>query len=94
MVTTHSGVEARAHYVITAVGVLSAPYAPTISGCDDFRGESWHSAQWPHRAVDRSHKRVGVIGAGATAVQLITEVAKKRRAVDGLCAYRQLLYSV
>lgn len=76
IVTTHSGVQARAHYLITAVGVLSAPYTPTISGGDEFQGESWHTAHWPHRAVDLSDKRVGVIGAGATAVQLITEVAK------------------
>ena len=76
IVTTHSGVKARAQYLITAVGVLSAPYTPTISGGDEFQGESWHTAHWPHRAVDLSDKRVGVIGAGATAVQLITEVAK------------------
>ena len=75
-VTTHSGTQARAQYLITAVGVLSAPYTPAIAGRDDFQGESWHTAHWPHRPVDLSNKRVGVIGAGATAVQLITEVAK------------------
>ena len=75
-VTTHSGRQARAKFLITAVGVLSAPYMPAISGRDDFHGESWHTAHWPQHAVDLSTKRVGVIGAGATAVQLITEVAK------------------
>ncbi|MFM9967323.1 MAG: flavin-containing monooxygenase [Burkholderiales bacterium] len=75
-VTTHSGSQARAKYLITAVGVLSAPYTPAIAGRDDFQGESWHTAHWPQRPVDLSDKRVGVIGAGATAVQLITEVAK------------------
>jgi cation diffusion facilitator CzcD-associated flavoprotein CzcO len=76
MVTTHGGSQAHAKYLITAVGVLSAPYTPAIVGRDDFQGESWHTAHWPHRPVDLGDKRVGVIGAGATAVQLITEVAK------------------
>lgn len=75
-ITLESGDQARAKYLITAVGVLSAPYTPDIAGRDDFRGESWHTAHWPHHPVDLSNKRVGVIGSGATAVQLITEVAK------------------
>ena len=75
-VTTQSGDQACAKYLITAVGVLSAPYTPAIAGRDDFQGESWHTAHWPHHPVELRDKRVGVIGAGATAVQLITEVAK------------------
>ncbi len=75
-VTTHDGVRARAHYLITAVGVLSAPYTPDIPGIAEFQGRSWHTSHWPHTAVDLSKQRVAVIGAGATAVQLITEVAK------------------
>jgi cation diffusion facilitator CzcD-associated flavoprotein CzcO len=75
-VTTLSGDTACSKYLITAVGVLSAPYTPSIAGRDDFQGESWHTAHWPHHPVDLSNKRVGVIGSGATAVQLITEVAK------------------
>lgn len=75
-VTTEQGEQAEARYLITAVGVLSAPYTPNIPGMEDFQGESWHTARWPHQPVDLSNKRVGVIGSGATAVQLITEVAK------------------
>ncbi|MBI2802055.1 MAG: NAD(P)/FAD-dependent oxidoreductase [Gammaproteobacteria bacterium] len=75
-ILTEHGERARAKFLITAVGVLSAPYTPDIPGIGDFKGESWHTANWPHRAVDLSNKRVGVIGSGATAVQLITEVAK------------------
>ena len=75
-VTTERGETATAKFLITAVGVLSAPYTPPIAGRDEFRGESWHTAEWPHHPVDFSNKRVGVIGSGATAVQLITEVAK------------------
>ncbi len=75
-ITTETGERARANFLITAVGVLSAPYTPDIPGLDDFNGRCWHTANWPHVPVDLSDKRVGVIGTGATAVQLITEVAK------------------
>lgn len=75
-IATENGERARAKFLITAVGVLSAPYTPDIPGRDDFTGASWHTAKWPHHPVDLSNKRVGVIGSGATAVQLITEVAK------------------
>ena len=75
-VATASGERTRARFLITAVGVLSAPFIPEIPGLADFKGQSWHTANWPHHPVDFSHQRVGIIGAGATAVQLITEVAK------------------
>jgi cation diffusion facilitator CzcD-associated flavoprotein CzcO len=75
-VTTEAGERAQAKFLITAVGVLSAPYTPDIPGREDFKGSSWHTAHWPHHPIDLSDKRVGVIGSGATAVQLITEVAK------------------
>ena len=75
-VATEDGRQARARFLITAVGVLSAPYTPAIPGREDFKGASWHTAHWPHEPVDLHDKRVGIIGTGATAVQLITEVAK------------------
>lgn len=63
-------------FLVTAVGVFSEPTLPEIDGMDDFQGDSWHTARWPHRAVDFSDKRVAVIGTGATGVQVIQEVAK------------------
>ena len=70
------GRRARARFLITAVGPLSAPTLPSFEGMDEFRGESHHTARWPHEPVDFSGKRVGVIGTGATGVQVIQEVAK------------------
>ncbi|MSR14062.1 MAG: NAD(P)/FAD-dependent oxidoreductase [Gammaproteobacteria bacterium] len=75
-IETDTGEVARARFLITAVGVLSAPYTPEIPGIEDFKGSSWHTAHWPHAPVDLSDQRVAIIGTGATAVQLITEVAK------------------
>src|SRR5262245_54259454 len=70
------GGRARARFLVTAIGPLSAPTMPTIPGVDEFRGESWHTANWPHQPVSFAGKRVAVIGTGATAVQAITEIAK------------------
>ena len=70
------GRRARARFLITAIGPLSAPTMPAIPGVEDFRGEAYHTAKWPHAPVSFKGKRVAVIGTGATGVQTITEVAK------------------
>ena len=76
VVETEDGRRARAQFLIAAVGILSATHMPDIPGIDEFRGDSFHTSRWPKDPVDFSGKRVGVIGTGATAVQLIPEVAK------------------
>jgi len=76
-ITTEGGDIARAKFLITAVGILSAHQLPDIPGVDDYRGECYHTARWPHQPVDFSGKRVGVIGTGATAVQLIQTIASQ-----------------
>jgi cation diffusion facilitator CzcD-associated flavoprotein CzcO len=75
-VESADGRRARARWLITAIGPLSAPTMPAIPGVDRFRGESYHTARWPHEPVSFADKRVAVIGTGATAVQAITEIAK------------------
>src|SRR5262249_49776632 len=74
-VTTSDGRSARARFVIAAVGILSATDLPDIPGVESFAGRSFHTSRWP-KEPDLAGKRVGVIGTGATAVQLITEIAK------------------
>jgi len=75
-VTLEDGSSLGARFLITAVGPLSAPTLPRIEGLADFRGQSFHTARWPHAPVDFAGKRVAVIGTGATGVQTIQEVAK------------------
>ncbi len=70
------GSQFRARFLITALGVLSAPTMPRIAGIEDFAGKSFHTAMWPHEKVNFAGKRVAVIGTGATGVQTIQEVAK------------------
>ena len=75
-VEIEGGEKARARYMITALGPLSAVQMPRIEGIDSFKGEYHHTARWPKTPVDFAGKRVGVIGTGATGVQVIQEVAK------------------
>ena len=64
-------------FLLTAIGMLSAPTYPRIEGVDSFQGQSFHTYHWPREEVSFEGERVAVIGTGATAVQLIPEVAKQ-----------------
>jgi cation diffusion facilitator CzcD-associated flavoprotein CzcO len=75
-VTLEDGRRCDTRFLITAIGVLSAPTMPRISGVESFRGQSCHTHYWPKEPVNFAGKRVAVIGTGATGVQTITEVAK------------------
>ena len=74
-VTTQNGLRARARYVICATGLLSAHQFPPYEGVADFAGLTLHSARWPKEPVDFTGKRVGIIGTGPTAVQIIQTIA-------------------
>jgi len=63
--------------VVTGIGPLSTPTLPRIPGMDDFKGLSFHTANWPHEPLNLSGKRVGIIGTGATAIQIIPVVAEQ-----------------
>ncbi len=76
-VETEDGRRAGGQFLITAVGLLSAGYIPDFAGIDSFKGDWCHTGKWPKEGMDLAGKRVGVIGTGATAVQLITEIAKE-----------------
>ncbi|MGI9123269.1 MAG: flavin-containing monooxygenase [Mycobacterium sp.] len=65
-----------AQYLITATGFLSQPHTPDIPGIHSFGGKIIHTTAWDDD-YDPAGKRIGLIGTGATAVQLIPELAKK-----------------
>ena len=69
------GSKLKGQFLITAVGILSAGYVPDFEGINDFRGAWTHTSRWPKEGMDLKGKRVGVIGTGATAVQLIPMIA-------------------
>ncbi|TSE00613.1 NAD(P)/FAD-dependent oxidoreductase [Skermania sp. ID1734] len=68
------GTEITARYVVNASGVLTRPKMPDIPGVDTFGGITMHTSRWDHSKNVRG-KRVGIIGTGASAVQVIPEIA-------------------
>lgn len=76
---TDRGDIASARYCIMATGSLSTPYRPPFSGLDNFRGDWYHTATWPHDKVDFTGKRVGIVGTGSTGIQAIPVVAAQAK---------------
>jgi cyclohexanone monooxygenase len=84
-VTTSRGDEFRARFVTTQSGIFSRPQLPGIAGLETFAGHVFHSARWDYKytggdttgGLERlADKRVGVIGTGTTALQVVPELAK------------------
>ncbi len=69
------GATLTCRFLVTAIGMLSAPTLPRIEGVEDFAGQAFHTYHWPAEKVEMAGKRVAVLGTGATAVQLIPLVA-------------------
>ena len=74
--TTHldDGSVVTSRYLIAATGLFTRPIVPDIAGLESFAGKTMHTARWDH-GYDVSSKRVAVIGTGASAVQVVPEIA-------------------
>jgi cation diffusion facilitator CzcD-associated flavoprotein CzcO len=59
-----------ASVVVSCAGYLNRPRWPDVPGRDTFAGSSIHSALWDPD-LDLTGKRVAIIGAGCTAVQIV-----------------------
>jgi len=62
-------------YLISGMGVLSDALWPNIPGLETFRGQKYHTATWPREGVDLAGKRVGIIGLGASGIQVVPTIA-------------------
>ncbi|WP_422061465.1 flavin-containing monooxygenase [Sphingopyxis sp.] len=85
IVETDRGDRIAARFVTVSQGPLAKVKLPGIPGLRDFQGRIFHSARWDYdytggdasSALDKlADKRVGVIGTGATAVQIVPRVAE------------------
>jgi 4-hydroxyacetophenone monooxygenase len=83
----------RSNAVVTAVGFLNRPQIPEITGMQDFRGDSWHTARWP-QDVDVTSKRIAVVGTGCTGYQLIPELAQEAEHVVAFQRRPQWVFGV
>lgn len=75
-VKTLQGHTAQAKYLLLASGLLHRTYTPDFPGFKSYKGEIYHSAAWP-KDFEAKGKRIGIIGAGATAVQITQELGKQ-----------------
>lgn len=72
VLTTTAG-EHRADVLVTACGQLQTPSIPPIDGLGSFAGPAFHTARWDHEAT-LAGKRVGVIGSGCSAIQVVPAI--------------------
>lgn len=72
-----TGRRVRGRHFIACLGFAAKRYFPEWEGLDLFQGEIHHSSFWPHTGVDVRGKRCGVVGTGATGVQITQEWAKE-----------------
>lgn len=73
-VRTDDGLEIASRVLISATGALNRPKIPEIPGMNSFRGRIFHTAAWPGD-LDLTGKRVAVVGAGASAMQVVPAIA-------------------
>lgn len=80
IIKTTRGDVIKAKFVATAGGPLHKPKLPGVTGIEKFKGHSFHTSRWDYEYTGGSSKgdltglrdkRVGVIGTGATAVQVV-----------------------
>jgi cation diffusion facilitator CzcD-associated flavoprotein CzcO len=89
-VTTSRGDQLSARFLVLAGGILHKAKLPGITGIEDFEGKAFHTSRWDYgytggsatEPMDKlSDKRVGIIGTGATAVQVVPQIARAAKEV-------------
>lgn len=85
-VRTDQGELFDVRYLISCVGMLSSPKAPSFPGREQFQGQVYQTARWPQTEIDFSGQRVGVVGPGATGIQVVQTLASE---VDELFVFQR-----
>lgn len=83
--TSTTGEVYTGRHLINAAGILTQPKSPDIAGIAEFAGDVMHTARWDEAVLLRG-RRVGIIGTGASAVQIIPEIAA---GVDELVVFQR-----
>jgi len=73
---TDDGLTLDTRFLVLCTGFATKAYVPDLPGLDEFTGRCHHTAHWPQDGLDLTGLRVGVIGTGASGVQVIQEAAK------------------
>ncbi|TAL28095.1 MAG: NAD(P)/FAD-dependent oxidoreductase [Phenylobacterium sp.] len=76
VVRTQDGGLVSPRFLVLCTGFAAKPYIPDLEGLDRFEGVKHHTAWWPQDGLELKDKRVGVIGTGASGVQVVQEAAR------------------
>lgn len=74
--TTTNGEKFVTRFFLLCAGFAAKPYIPKIEGLDSFEGIMSHTGLWPQDGINFTNRKVGVIGTGASAIQVIQEASK------------------
>jgi cation diffusion facilitator CzcD-associated flavoprotein CzcO len=89
-VLTKRGDRIRTQFFVSAGGLMHKAKLPGIDGIDRFAGKAFHTTRWdyeytggsPTEPMDHlADKVVGIIGTGATSVQIVPQLARSAKEV-------------
>lgn len=80
-VTTSGGEVVTAQYLVTGLGLVSAPILPSYPGLDTFQGTILYTSRWPREGVDLKGKRIALIGTGSSGCQISAHLAAESSAL-------------
>ncbi|ATU95314.1 flavin-containing monooxygenase [Phyllobacterium zundukense] len=78
-IVTDKGGRFSSKFLVMATGCLSVPLAPKINGLENYRGNVYHTGNWPQKGVDFTGQTVGLVGTGSSGIQATPEIAKQAK---------------
>jgi cation diffusion facilitator CzcD-associated flavoprotein CzcO len=77
IVRTDKGEDLSTRFFVSCTGMLSTPMVPPFPGRETYKGTVAHTARYPREGVELAGKKVGVVGTGATGIQVIQTIAEE-----------------
>lgn len=87
-ITTSNNEEFTVRYLVTAIGILHAPFIPDLPGLKNFKGQTVHSSKWTDK-IEYKDKRIGVLGTGASGVQLVSSLSENASSLTHFIRHAQ-----
>ena len=76
-ITTSNGEKVTARFFIMATGCISTTQVPSIKGLNNYKGNTYHTGNWPHEEVNFAGQNIAVIGTGSSGIQSIPVLAEQ-----------------
>lgn len=76
-ITTSKGEKVTARFFIMATGCISTTQVPSIKGLNNYKGNTYHTGNWPHEEVNFAGQNIAVIGTGSSGIQSIPVLAEQ-----------------